>query len=259
MVSVHCIICKKEFQVTPSRVSTARYCSNACRGKGRTLYWSGENWPLYQKGSRATLCQHCGKEFAQRGTEAISEFRKRKFCSMECAKYGQTRLYGKAHPLFKEDSRRKNRRGKHGAWARAVISRDNATCQQCGATEVELHAHHIKPFETHPALRWDINNGQTLCYRCHWAEHTALNANGVNSGNSLPGQAEANPEPSFGRKPVEGVTTRGRAYRRWNGNCDWCGAFISKRWSDTTGKPFLFCSGSCRSKHIQWKLKRQRR
>jgi hypothetical protein len=55
----------------------------------------------------------------------------------------------------------------------------------------------------------------TLCHRCHWAEHAASDANGVNSGNIRPGHAEDNPEPSDGRKPVEGVTTRGRAYRRW--------------------------------------------
>jgi hypothetical protein len=71
----------------------------------------------------------------------------------------------------------------------------------------------------------------------------------VNSGNILPGQAGDNPEPSFGRKPVEGVTTRGRAYRRWDGKCDWCGTFISKPWSDTVGKAHLFCSKVCSGKH----------
>jgi hypothetical protein len=71
----------------------------------------------------------------------------------------------------------------------------------------------------------------------------------VNSGNILPGNAGDNPEPSFGRKPVEGVTTRGRAYRRWDGSCDWCGKFISKQWSDTVGKAHLFCSKVCAGKH----------
>ena len=133
------------------------------------------------------------------------------------------------------DSRRKNRRGKHGAWARAIISRDNATCRNCGARDVVLHAHHILRFAEHPDKRWDLDNGLTLCHSCHGAVHTASNANA---------------KPSFGRKPVEGVT-RGRAYRRWEGSCEWCQKFISKRWSDTVGKSHLFCSSACSMK-FKW-------
>jgi hypothetical protein len=70
----------------------------------------------------------------------------------------------------------------------------------------------------------------------------------VNSGNILPGNAGDNPEPSLERKPLEGVTTRGRAYRRWDGECEWCGKFISKQWSDTVGKAHLFCSKTCSGK-----------
>ena len=175
-------------------------------------------------------------------------FRAQKFCTKACADKGGFRREGKEHPLYRENSRRRNRRGKHGAWARAVIARDKATCQKCGATDVELHAHHIKSFQGFPELRWEVSNGLTLCHTCHWALHAALTANAVNSGNIPPGHAEDNPEPSFGRKPVEGVTTRGRAYRRYNGKCDYCGTFISKRWSDTVGKAHLFCSKRCSAK-----------
>jgi hypothetical protein len=248
-VTVNCEVCKKAVTVTRARLTTFRFCSYECRSKWRTENWSGANHPQYQAVPRVLSCQHCGKEFSQRPTEAISEFRKRKFCSMECTKHGQYRLSGESHPLYKADSRRKNRRGKHGAWARAVISRDKATCQHCGATDVELHAHHILSFAEHPEQRWNIDNGMTLCHSCHWAVHTAANANGVNSGNILPGKAGENPEPSSGRKPVEGVTTRGRAYRRWEGSCEWCGEFISKRWSDTVGKAHLFCSRNCSGKY----------
>lgn len=54
-------------------------------------------------------------------------------------------------------------------WAAAVKQRDKA-CRKCGRSE-DLHAHHLMPKSTHPELRLDIENGVTLCYRCHKAEH----------------------------------------------------------------------------------------
>jgi 5-methylcytosine-specific restriction endonuclease McrA len=248
MATANCIVCKRKVQIRSRRLKTFKFCSFKCRGIWRSKYWVGENNPLYQPGPRVKNCEHCGKVFAKGKTEAISVFRSRKFCSMECTKQGQKRLSGERHPLFRADSRRNNRRGKHGAWARAVISRDHATCQRCRATGIQLHAHHVKSFRSHPELRWELSNGLTLCHQCHWAEHAALNANGVNSGKILPGNAGDNPEPSFGRKPIEGVTTRGRAYRRWEGSCEWCGAFVSKTWSDVAGKAHIFCSRVCAGK-----------
>lgn len=245
---VRCEWCGKDFVVRgTSRPATARFCSRACRGAWQTANWRGENSPRWVKGEpREKVCAYCGQTFRWEG-QPLSIWRGRKFCSQECGWKGQKYNEGPDHPNFRPDSRRQDRRGKHGSWARAVVARDLATCQHCGARGIELHAHHIKSFKDFPALRWEISNGITLCHRCHWELHAALRANGVNSGNIRPGNAEDNPEPSHGRKAVEGVTTSGRAYRRWEGACEQCGAFISKRWSDVAGKAHLFCSGSCRS------------
>jgi 5-methylcytosine-specific restriction endonuclease McrA len=251
MAQVQCINCNREFKVIPARLPTAKFCSYACRGQWRSKNWTGANHPrFWQDAPRVRNCLQCGAEFSIGETEAISGFSKRKFCSKECSKHGQKYRSGEEHPLFNPNSRRKDRRGKHGAWARAVISRDKATCQRCGAQGIELQAHHILSFKEHPEKRWELANGETLCHRCHWTEHSASTANGVNSGNILPGNAGDNPEPSFERKFIEGVTTRGRAYRRWDGECEWCGKFISKRWSDTKGKAHLFCSSVCSGKFI---------
>lgn len=248
-VTVRCVQCGKARSVIPARASTFRFCSYACRGAWRAEHWVGANHPRWQGGERQKSCQECGARFEIRAGQPITTFRRQRFCSKSCADKGGFRYEGESHPNYRPEGRRRASRGKHGAWARAVISRDNATCQHCNATEVELHAHHIASFRDHPERRWDVANGVTLCFRCHWRLHTALTANGVNSGNIPPATAEDNPEPSFGRKPVEGLTTRGRAYRRWNGPCDWCGAFISKRWSDAAGKAHLFCSRVCAGKH----------
>lgn len=50
-------------------------------------------------------------------------------------------------------------------WKQEVKKRDGK-CLKCGSTE-SLHAHHIIPFKENIELRFDINNGETLCASCH--------------------------------------------------------------------------------------------
>lgn len=57
-------------------------------------------------------------------------------------------------PLYKE-------------WRTCVFERDNYTCVWCGVYGGKLNADHIKPFSAYPELRFDLNNGRTLCIDCH--------------------------------------------------------------------------------------------
>ena len=58
-------------------------------------------------------------------------------------------------------------------WRKAVLNRDGHRCQQCGATE-RLHAHHVKEWAKYPDLRFDVDNGLTLCEDCHTEKHPYL-------------------------------------------------------------------------------------
>lgn len=56
-------------------------------------------------------------------------------------------------------------------WRKMVFQRDYYRCQICGIGD-NLHAHHVKPFNNNRELRFDINNGQTLCDKCHKITHS---------------------------------------------------------------------------------------
>lgn len=51
-------------------------------------------------------------------------------------------------------------------WRRAVLERDNHTCQDCTATE-NLDAHHLRSIFDYPEGVFEIDNGLTLCENCH--------------------------------------------------------------------------------------------
>lgn len=52
-------------------------------------------------------------------------------------------------------------------WVRKVKERDDFTCQICYERGVYLHSHHILSFANFPKLRNVLDNGITLCEKCH--------------------------------------------------------------------------------------------
>lgn len=58
-------------------------------------------------------------------------------------------------------------------WRNKVFERDKYICQYCRyAGGHIIRAHHIFPFATYPTLRFEFDNGVTLCERCHILAHT---------------------------------------------------------------------------------------
>lgn len=229
-----CAACGRTFTVPHARSDSAVYCSVECRAKAQEVQFRGDGNPRWIRGDRATTrsCGTCGRPFTRRPTEAVSTFSRRKFCSAKCGSAGQVRHRGEAHPRYRADSRKKVRTGAHSSWANAVIARDHGTCSSCGASEVEMHAHHIKPYRDFPELRFAVENGVTLCHRCHRALHRKHSADSA----------------------IEQVVEErvdGHMVRRIHGRCEYCGKAISRSVAAWNLAKHHHCSRSCAGKARQ--------
>lgn len=59
-------------------------------------------------------------------------------------------------------------------WRKAVYTRDYWTCQDCDIKGKDIVAHHIFGFADFPSLRYEVNNGITLCRSCHKKRHSNI-------------------------------------------------------------------------------------
>jgi len=156
-----CVSCGKEFKVCPSLKDTQIYCSRDCAKYRKWL--SGENHPQWKGGEQTYICQWCGDEFTAKPILI------NKYCSRSCtakARRGEFSSSWKGGLTSTNIIIRNSK--KYSEWRNKIYERDNWTCQDCGKRgNINLEAHHIKPFATYPELRFDINNGITLCKKCH--------------------------------------------------------------------------------------------
>ena len=58
-------------------------------------------------------------------------------------------------------------------WTKKVLKRDNYTCKLCGGKD-NLNVHHIIKWSDDPINRINIDNGITLCSKCHALQHPEI-------------------------------------------------------------------------------------
>jgi len=177
-INVICSYCKKYFKSYPSSKSV--FCSMECEGKDRTLH------PKRKRAGKIVFCNVCNKQFYL----PLCIIGKNNYCSLIC-------LYSirLGKPNF-GNQREKNGQWKGGVttvnakirasleytnWRRKVFERDLYKCIWCNIKggwnkelkkQIVLNADHIKPFALYPELRFELNNGRTLCEDCHMKTST---------------------------------------------------------------------------------------
>lgn len=151
-IKAKCEICGKNF--TGYNYNANRFCSRECYNKFHNIK------------NKERKCPTCNKIFIAKSTED-------KYCSWECYNKDRHPPKNKNHWNWQggvsiENDHRDS--SQYKIWRKNVYMRDNYQCVKCGS-KIKLNAHHIKSWKDYPELRYDLNNGITLCEKCHIEHH----------------------------------------------------------------------------------------
>lgn len=139
----------------PEWTQTRKYCSRECQ-LAMTLKAPGKStWNKDMKGYSSDLPR--GEEWRRK---------------MSAAQKGRPQPHrrGENHHNWKggiSAHRRDLRDLRYVQWREAVFARDDFTCLLCGVRGGDLEAHHIERWSENEDLRFEVDNGATLCRRCH--------------------------------------------------------------------------------------------
>jgi 5-methylcytosine-specific restriction endonuclease McrA len=153
----NCLRCNKEFKTFPSRREKRRFCSLECRNtsyRHRSLTLEQrekmsiahrKRWANGFKGSTGLHWRKTNEQLEnKRGIKNPSW------------KGGITPINHKIRTSLKMED-----------WKRDCRQRDDFRCFDCDERGGQLQVDHLYPFSLFPRLRFDLDNGQTVCKNCH--------------------------------------------------------------------------------------------
>lgn len=162
-----CPHCEKEFEVPP-RNHKQQFCSITCCNKVKK-YWLGK--PRNQETKDKISKTKTGNSQSNSGS-----FKKGQTPWNKGIEYDK--IKGEKHWKWNNGISGEHKQIRHSVeyniWRKTVYARDNWTCQHCKVKQRFPVAHHIKTFKDYPELRFDVDNGITLCRSCHKKEHEEI-------------------------------------------------------------------------------------
>jgi len=155
---INCEWCGKEFHISPSRLGKSKYC---CRNCYTASCLRRED----------VICKNCQCTFEAKSSEVSRGGGK--FCSPSCSSTWHSGVNNSRYnSSLTSDERAVTRNFReYRKWRLDVYNKDNFTCQKCGECGGKLNAHHILGYARYKDARLLVDNGETLCYRCHKEFH----------------------------------------------------------------------------------------
>lgn len=175
-----CEYCGNEFYASKKK---QRFCSTDCSNRYNGTLELGENNHFYGKHHTEDTKQKMKDNhvdfkgsknpmYGKSSWDKMTEENKLKRRENQSLK-----MSGENHPNWNKDKTNEEREIKreyidYYDWRKKVYERDNYTCVCCGYSKGgNLNAHHIYGYSEYKELRTDINNGITLCEKCHKLYH----------------------------------------------------------------------------------------
>lgn len=172
-IRVNCCYCEKEYSVVECIYNKNKfnYCSDECRTKGHSNEILGRNNGRYN--SLKVQCEYCEKDIIRRKSKTVE----RNFCDSKCyAEYRKIHYSKENHscwnPNISDEERLSKRKCEdYYNWRDDVFKRDNYTCQCCSKDTHDNNAHHLNGYDWDIINRINVDNGITLCSKCHTEFH----------------------------------------------------------------------------------------
>ena len=150
-IKFNCEICGKECSLAQCFYNDSKhhYCSKECKDKGHSLFYSGENHPLWNR--KEVKCDYCGNTFLRKQNE-IGEHN---FCSTKCmGKYRSENYVGENNPSWKQGNYYCDFCGKEFTLPQSILNNNNKT-HFCSKECFSLYRSENIRGESHPS--WNPN------------------------------------------------------------------------------------------------------
>lgn len=172
--------CGKTFWSTDSRGRERRFFSPGCSLRANNyMRLQGHTAPVVRKPVQLSLLNpFFGRRHSEKTRAVLSKKAARPKPNLRGERNGMYGRSGPLNPRYIDGSSPERQLAYASAeWrevSRIVRARDGFRCRNCGTEKrgrKSLHLHHVRPWASHPNLRFDPDNIVTLCADCHRAEH----------------------------------------------------------------------------------------